>query len=294
MNKLLVILTILLVYPFFATSQVSINSRYSIGKLLIDGDGDNTSTIPTSVQLENDVIFNVSTLNEAILGIGGTPYNSAQLSLNATNKALGLNIVNLTSGLDLTTVPSPSNGLTVYNKDSSIDDGVYFFLDNEWAKMTTNIYAGSFMNLLNLQAPDVVTRPITQTQLSAELYSAGTELNFISTDNGTIKILEDGAYSFNMHLSGTVSSGSSEYAYYYVFLVNATLHSVLDSYTIALKPNNNAPQTASVFLNANFTKDDEVKIYICHEDTNNRTWTLKSSSPGSTDLIRSYMVFWKL
>ena len=278
----------------YASSQVGINTLFPIGNFIIDTNGDNISATPTPTQLKNDVVFSKSTDNEAILGVGAMPYNSAQLYLNSNNKALGLNKVTLASSFDVVTVPNPTDGIIVYNKDATIDDGVYFFSDTQWGKMATNIYAGSFINLLNLSSPDVATKPITPAQLSAELYSTGVELKFVTKENGAIEILEDGAYSFNMHLSGYVSTGSSEFAYYYVFLVNDTNHSVADSYTIALRPNSNAQQTASVFLNANFKKNDVVKIYVCHESETNRIWSLKSSAPGSNNLVRSYMVFWKL
>ncbi len=278
----------------YASSQVGINTLFPIGNFIIDTNGDNISATPTPTQFKNDVVFSKSTDNEAILGVGAMPYNSAQLYLNSNNKALGLNKVTLASSFDVVTVPNPTDGIVVYNKDATIDDGVYFFSDTQWGKMATNIYAGSFINLLNLSSPDVVTKPITPAQLSAELYSTGVELKFVTKENGAIEILEDGAYSFNMHLSGYVSTGSSEFAYYYVFLVNDTNHSVADSYTVALRPNSNAQQTASVFLNANFKKNDVVKIYVCHESETNRIWSLKSSAPGSNNLVRSYMVFWKL
>lgn len=293
MNKIFIVLTFW-GCSVYASSQVGINTLFPIGDFIIDTNGDNISATPTSTQLKNDVVFSKSTDNEAILGVGAMPYNSAQLYLNSNNKALGLNKVTLATSFDVVTVPNPTDGIVVYNKDATIDDGVYFFSDTQWGKMATNIYAGSFINLLNLSSPDVVTKPITPAQLSAELYSSGVELKFVTKENGSIEILEDGAYSFNMHLSGYVSTGSSEFAYYYVFLVNDTNHSVVDSYTVALRPNSNAQQTASVFLNANFKKNDVVKIYVCHESATNRVWSLKSSAPGSNNLVRSYMVFWKL
>lgn len=293
MNKIFIIL-MFLVCSAYVSSQVGINTKFPVGRLVIDTNGDNVSGTPTPAQLKNDMILNISTDNEAILGVGGMPHNSAQLFLNADNKALGLNRVNLASSFDVATVPSPTDGIVVYNKDASIEDGVYFFSEDQWGKMSTNIYAGSFINLLNLSSPDVTTKPITPTQLAAELYSVGTELKFVTKENGVIEILEDGAYSFNMHLSGYVSAGTSEFAYYYVFLVNATNHSVVDSYTVALRPNTNAQQTASVFLNANFKKNDAVRIYICHESRTDRIWSLKSTTPGNTNLVRTYMIFWRL
>lgn len=293
MNKIFIVL-MFWGCSVYASSQVGINTLFPIGNFIIDTNGDNISATPTPTQFKNDVVFSKSTDNEAILGVGAMPYNSAQLYLNSNNKALGLNKVTLASSFDVVTVPNPTDGIVVYNKDATIDDGVYFFSDTQWGKMATNIYAGSFINLLNLSSPDVVTKPITPAQLSAELYSTGVELKFVTKENGAIEILEDGAYSFNMHLSGYVSTGSSEFAYYYVFLVNDTNHSVADSYTVALRPNSNAQQTASVFLNANFKKNDVVKIYVCHESETNRIWSLKSSAPGSNNLVRSYMVFWKL
>lgn len=293
MNKIIIIIAFLLSSTYVA-AQVGINTRFPIGHFIIDSSGDNVSTTPTAAQLRNDVILSISTDKEAILGVGAMPYNSGQLYLGANNKALGLNRVALTSSFDVVTVPNPTDGTVVYNKDTAIEDGVYFFSGNQWGKMTTNLYAGSFINLLNLKSPDVATKPITAAQLTLQTYTAGAELEFVTKENGSIQILEDGAYSFNMHLSGDVSTGISEFTNYYVFLVNATNNSVVDGYTIALRPNSLAPQTASVFLNANFKKDDKVKIYICHESISDRKWTLKSATPGSTALVRTYMVFWKL
>lgn len=292
MNKIYLILLIL-VSSISVSSQVGINTNHPFGNFMIDANGDNVSSTPTAAQLKNDVVMQTFS-NEAQLGIAGIPVDGAQLHLGDTHKALGLNRVKLNTSFDLTTVPDPTDALVVYNQTTTtLEDGVYFFSDDQWGRMVTNRFAGSFINFLNLST-NVATTPITPAQLTAETYSVGAEIQFVTRENGNITLLEDGAYSFNMHLTGYVPNGTSQFTSYYVFLVNATTNTVVDSYTIVLKPFTNAPQTASVFLNANFNKNDNVKIYICHNSGSDRAWNLRGSTAGSMDLIRSYMVFWKL
>lgn len=276
------------------SAQVGINTIYPIGSFHIDASGNNISITPTDQLLLDDVIFETSTDNEAILGVGGKANNGSQLSLLANNKALGLNKVKLLSPFDLSTIADPEDGVLVFNEGDNLDKGLYYTSDQIWNKLQVNLFAGSSMNFLNLSSANASSKPITREQLMNNNFSVGTRLDFITRDSTKIEILADGAYSFNFQLVGTVSKGTSEYANYYIFLVDADTNKALASYTIVTRPNSSAPQTASVFLNATLKKGANVQIYLCHESTTDRVWTLNSSPAGTIFIERSYMVFWKL
>ena len=73
------------------------------------------------------------------VGIGTTsPANSALLELNASNKGFLMPRVNLTGVSDLTTVPSPTNALLVYNLATAssgadaVIPGYYYFSSGKW------------------------------------------------------------------------------------------------------------------------------------------------------------------
>ena len=79
-------------------------------------------------------------------GIGTTtPHASAKLDVSATNKGFLPPRVTLTSNTDVATIPSPAEGLLVYNLGSvGLAPGYYFWNGNAWATIATAGGSGSF------------------------------------------------------------------------------------------------------------------------------------------------------
>ena len=69
-----------------------------------------------------------SQLAKAQVGIGTTtPDASAALEVRAANKGLLIPQVSLTAITDGTTIPTPANGLLVFNRTAAISGGVGFY-----------------------------------------------------------------------------------------------------------------------------------------------------------------------
>lgn len=72
------------------------------------------------------------------VGIGTTsPDNSSILELSSTNSGLLLPRINLLSVDDITTIPSPAEGLMIYNLSSNcnLGPGLYVFNSSRWRRM---------------------------------------------------------------------------------------------------------------------------------------------------------------
>ncbi|KAB1232185.1 hypothetical protein [Chryseobacterium viscerum] len=77
----------------------------------------------------------------AQVGIGTpNPAPSAMLHINASNKGVLLPSIALASTTDNTTVPSPADGLIVWNNGNAAlkDVGFYYWFESKWNKILTN------------------------------------------------------------------------------------------------------------------------------------------------------------
>lgn len=116
------------------------------------------------------VIFSTTTF--AQVGIGTTtPHPSAILELNSTNKALLLTRVALTGKNDVTTVPSPTAGMIVYNTADTVGatavkaNNLYrfngtswdFFVDNDLLTGTVAGFNTSTLGYTPVKAADKAT-----------------------------------------------------------------------------------------------------------------------------------------
>ena len=82
---------------------------------------------------------------QAQTGIGTTtPHTSAKLDVSASNKGFLPPRVTLTSNTDATTIPSPAEGLLVYNIGSvGLQAGYYYWNGANWATFATATLAGN-------------------------------------------------------------------------------------------------------------------------------------------------------
>ena len=91
------------------------------------------------------VLLFIATYSFAQTGIGtSTPHASAKLDVSASNKGFLPPRVTLTSATDATTIPSPAEGLLVYNLGSvGLQAGYYYWNGTNWATMATGTTAGN-------------------------------------------------------------------------------------------------------------------------------------------------------
>ena len=91
------------------------------------------------------VLLLIATYSFAQTGIGtSTPHASAKLDVTSTNKGFLPPRVTLTSATDATTIPSPAEGLLVYNLGAvGLQAGYYYWNGANWATMATGTTAGN-------------------------------------------------------------------------------------------------------------------------------------------------------
>ncbi len=131
-------------------------------------------------------------------GIGTTtPHASAKLEVSASNKGFLPPRVTLTSVTDAGTIPSPAEGLLVYNVGSvGLQAGYYYWNGVSWATIATSSIAGS-----GVVASDLV-------KLYQEAYST-TAGKASSTDGYSFTVPVSGRYEFNFNCTGWNSNGGT-------------------------------------------------------------------------------------
>jgi hypothetical protein len=134
------------------------------------------------------ILLSVSTGN-AQTGIGTTtPHASAKLDVSATNKGFLPPRVTLTSNTDATTIPSPAEGLLVYNLGSSgLQAGYYYWNNANWATIATATSAGN-----GVTASDMV-----------KIYDGIGNAPTINTSGVTFSVTSSGKYLFDFSTSAT-------------------------------------------------------------------------------------------
>jgi hypothetical protein len=135
------------------------------------------------------VLFLVFLSGKAQTGIGTTtPHASAKLDVSATNKGFLPPRVTLTSNTDATTIPSPAEGLLVYNLGSSgLQAGYYYWNNANWATIATATSAGN-----GVTASDMV-----------KIYDGIGNAATINTSGVTFSVTSSGKYLFDFSTSAT-------------------------------------------------------------------------------------------
>jgi hypothetical protein len=128
-------------------------------------------------------------------GIGTTtPHASAKLDVTATNKGFLPPRVTLTSNTDATTIPSPAEGLLVYNtgNNSGLVAGYYYWNGANWATIATAIAAGYGVAASEMQ----------------KIYDGVGNATTINSTGVTFTVPTSGTYLFDFSCSGTNSNGA--------------------------------------------------------------------------------------
>jgi hypothetical protein len=191
-------------------------------------------------------LFSIQVMSQT--GIGTTtPHASAKLDVSATNKGFLPPRVTLTSNTDVTTIPSPAEGLLVYNLGSvGLQAGYYYWNSANWATIATATSAGNGVTSMdmvklygevhskasgkigNSTTGFVFTVPVSGRYLldftsGATVLNGGTNTIFFTVRQGTTVLASDmqSSYNNNVHVeyNGKVEvnlqAGVSYNVYYY-------------------------------------------------------------------------------
>ena len=134
-------------------------------------------------------------------GIGTTtPHASAKLEVSATDKGFLPPRVTLTSATDASTIPSPAEGLLVYNNgnNSGLVAGYYYWNGANWATIATAIAAGYGVAASELQ----------------KIYDGVGNATTINSTGVTFTVPTSGTYLFDFSCSGTNTNGTLTMNFY--------------------------------------------------------------------------------
>jgi hypothetical protein len=196
-------------------------------------------------------------------GIGTTtPHASAKLDVSATNKGFLPPRVTLSNNTDITTIPSPAEGLLVYNLGSAgLQAGYYYWNGANWATIATATSAGN-----GVTAMDMV-------KLYGETWSNAA--GKIGNTNGyTFTVPVSGRYLFDFSSSGYLNQATMSITFK---VRQGTTDLGTDVFTNA---NNNVHVVFTGMVEVNLTAGVSYNVYV--------------SSTGSRDAGDYDRVFYKL
>ncbi|SHG43800.1 hypothetical protein SAMN05444362_12810 [Dysgonomonas macrotermitis] len=263
-------------------AQVGINTQTPQGIFHLDALGETSGT----TNMKDDIVIASDGGSGVTLSIGGASVTGTSISLHSSIKGFVPNRVKLTSALDVTTVPSPVEGMVVYNTTASgaypnnTLPGYYLYNGSRWKRLRTAAYLG-VSNTRSLQT-SVTTAPSTTAALDAPV------LNF-----GGITIFEDGAYAFSFNIAGTSSTGDlADKITRGILYIDVLKKSVGESafsvfQTIEINPAlfpNGLSFTITGIAGMELKAEDELKFTARHYST----------YPSITLTGNTYLEYWKL
>lgn len=135
-------------------------------------------------------------------GIGTTtPHNSAKLDVSSTNKGFLPPRVTLTGASDVTTIPSPAEGLLVYCTGmSNLTAGYYFWNGSAWVGLSGGSFSAGFVE----RGTDV-----TLGNLRVRVNATSSVQLQLSSVSGTYSVYGTGHTVFGTNLSGANYSPAS-------------------------------------------------------------------------------------
>lgn len=276
-------------------AQIAINTETLTGLFNVSGSVNNTIT--------DDLIVDVdSSGKDVVLGLGAKPIDQAQVYLSNSTKAFIPNKVALSSSIDLTTVPNPTEGMLVFNTNvttanNRVQKGLYEFVDGKWQYLFLSSYIGGRVNRLDLKANHV-----TSQKGSSQFGTASDNMAF-----DDIVIKEAGAYAFSFRLYGGISlapgghfeTNGYDRGTFYIWLIKGNGNTPVDVAELNPVLYQNTSTTYSVILGGQFNVGDIVKIRLFTFPVPNWTflWTLYARpivDGADPRADRTSLIYWKL
>ncbi len=264
-------------------AQIGINTKTPQGVFHMDPEGNTSGT----ANIKDDIIIASDGASGVNIALGGKPVIGASIALHSTNKGFVPNVVQLTSAIDVTTIPNPVIGMVVYNSSASglypdnTIPGCYMYNGIRWMRLQTNAYLG-------VSETRVLETPVTSSSSSTTAVTVAPLLDF-----GSITIFEDGVYAFSFNVAGTSSTGSLidkitvGILYLYVLKKSVGESSFSLYQTIEVNPflfPNGRAFTITSIAGMELKSKDELQIRTLHNN----------SYPSISYSKNTYMVYWKL
>ena len=294
MNRYIYFLCLAIFLAGTCTAQVGIGTGNPVGILNVDI-LKNNSLIPLGSQLKDDLIFRLNANNEANLVVGGQPLNKeTSLELNAPDKALLLNKVSLTGISDITTVPSPRDGMMVYNTNTGgsgeeeVTPGTYLNMDSKWTRFGAPTSGTSTVSKIGVLTANVSAGVVADKTIGTGAASFPLSQSIIISDPGQ--------YVFSFRLYGPMASTGQNCDDYYLYLFKKTnstevLLSMIDM-VVGKGSSNSANNTYFPTMQTPYlSQNDEVIIKIGRRN-GAPTWTLTGTTTVQAN--RTTLVYWKI
>lgn len=185
-------------------------------------------------------------------GIGTTtPHASAKLDVTSTNKGFLPPRVTLTSVTDATTIPSPAEGLLVYNLGSSgLQAGYYYWNGSNWATIATATSAGN----------GVTSMDMVKLYSSKWTNAANTPEN---TSGYSFTVPVSGRYLFNFSSSGYMNQAYMTFTFK---VRQGQIDLATDEFTTA---NNNVHDIYTGLIEVNLQSGVTYNVHVASNGTRN-------------------------
>lgn len=156
----------------------------------------------------------ISVEMQAQTGIGtNTPNASAKLDVYSTNKGFLPPRITLTSATDATTIPSPAEGLLVYNNgnNAGLVAGYYYWNGSSWATIATASGSGVSASFMRGSRSSAQTTNLSVNSLVAFSQvdaSSGNEIS-LNTSTGQITLAAGRTYRLHAQVPNSTASATN-------------------------------------------------------------------------------------
>lgn len=235
------------------------------------------------------VLLLLASFSFAQTGIGtSTPHASAKLHVSATDKGFLPPRVTLTAAADATTIPSPAEGLLVYNLGSvGLQPGYYYWNGTNWATIATASSPNQMVDYVSVST-------IYQTSIGKNndlIFTKNNGGNIqYNTSTGVFTLSANKTYLFQAQVRTNTPSISSSYIEY--GFVDATTNAVLvnGTETITSSTTATAGYGSNPVINFIYTPTTNQTVKLRTTDGSNGTQAVVSGTANITQIGSSAII----
>ncbi|MBF0577143.1 hypothetical protein [Dysgonomonas sp. GY617] len=270
------------------------SSWFIHAQVMLNGDSAHSQFI---INQANQFEISTNNYNQTVWNIGQAVSisSSANLELASANKAFLINRVNLTSVLDMTTIPNPKDGMLTYNTNTAgtypdnVIPGLFYMNDSLWWRLSNiDLHVSQGVSLFDLQS---ITQSTSVASASAQSQWASATLLPL---NNTITINNEGTYTFSIRLYGQTSYTGSIYqrGIGYLYLVkNGTTLIGFHEVVIPFAPNNAVITYTDILMSPVLAVGDQITLRLA-TPSGAPTITLRAN-PGLLGANKTSLIVWK-